>query len=85
MDDVPAPLYFSAAIRKPAMTVQQLSPNLLHDGCDLQFHAATQIDTAPRTRGALIAFPSYVLHRVMPITRGVRKSVAVWITGLQLR
>ena len=56
-----------------------------YDGCDLQFHAATQIDTAARIRGAPIAFPSYVLHRGTPIMRGIRKSVVAWITGPQFR
>ncbi len=70
--------------RKLSLSLQLSDPSS-YDGCDLQFHAATQIDTAPRTRGALIAFPSYVLHRVTPITRGIRKSVVVWITGPQFR
>jgi PKHD-type hydroxylase len=39
------------------------------------------VETAPRERGVVIAFPSYVLHRVTPITSGTRKSVVIWITG----
>jgi PKHD-type hydroxylase len=70
--------------RKLSLSLQLSDPSS-YDGCDLQFHAATQIDTAPRNRGALIAFPSYVLHRVTPITRGIRKSVVAWITGPQFR
>jgi PKHD-type hydroxylase len=70
--------------RKLSLSLQ-LSDPARYDGCDLQFHAANHIDTAPRTRGTVIAFPSYVLHRVMPITRGVRKSVVVWITGPKFR
>lgn len=31
--------------------------------------------------GRVIAFPSYLLHRVTPLTRGVRRSLAVWVTG----
>lgn len=63
----------------------QLTDTSRYDGCDLQFHAANHIDTAPRRRGALIAFPSYVLHRVTPITRGVRKAIVVWTTGPKFR
>ena len=70
--------------RKLSLSLQLTDPSQYH-GCDLQFHAANHIDTAPRTRGALIAFPSYVLHRVTPITRGVRKSVVVWTTGPKFR
>jgi PKHD-type hydroxylase len=70
--------------RKLSLSLQLTEPSL-YDGCDLQLHGANHIDTAPRTRGALIAFPSYVLHRVTPITRGVRKSVVVWTTGPKFR
>ena len=31
--------------------------------------------------GRVIAFPSYLLHRVTPLTRGVRRSLAVWVSG----
>jgi PKHD-type hydroxylase len=70
--------------RKLSLSLQLSDPSQ-YDGCDLQLHGAHHIDTAPRTRGALIAFPSYVLHRVTPITRGVRKSVVVWTTGPKFR
>lgn len=37
--------------------------------------------TIPFTRGKLIAFPSFMLHQVTPVTRGFRKSLVVWVTG----
>lgn len=39
------------------------------------------IQVAPRDKGTVIIFPSYILHRVTPVTKGVRKSLAVWISG----
>jgi PKHD-type hydroxylase len=51
----------------------------------LQFHGGRRIETAPKTRGTLIAFPSYVLHRVTPIISGTRKAVVVWTTGPRFR
>jgi PKHD-type hydroxylase len=63
----------------------QLSDGDAYEGCDLQFMAGNKMETAPRERGAIIAFPSYVLHRVTPVTRGVRKSVVVWTTGPNFR
>jgi PKHD-type hydroxylase len=63
----------------------QLSDGEAYDGCDLQFMAGNKIETAPRERGAIIAFPSYVLHRVTPVTRGVRKSLVAWVTGPNFR
>jgi PKHD-type hydroxylase len=66
--------------RKLSISVQ-LSDPVRYEGCDLQFHANNRIETAPRDRGAVIAFPSYVLHRVTPCTGGTRKAVVAWTTG----
>jgi len=57
------------------MTVQQPSPNLPRARWEGVF------TSAPGTRTALIASASYGLHRVTPITGGVRKSVASWTAG----
>ena len=63
----------------------QLSDPAAYDGCDLQAQGSGLVDTAPRSRGALVAFPSYVLHRATPITRGQRKSLVAWALGPDLR
>ena len=69
-----------AVRRKLSMTLQLTDPSK-YQGGELQFHATNQIETAPKDRGMLIAFPSYVLHRVAPVTAGTRKSLVIWITG----
>jgi PKHD-type hydroxylase len=71
-------------VRKLSMSLQ-LTDDAAYEGCDLQLHGTNHIETAPRARGTLIAFPSYVLHRVTPITRGTRKSLVVWTTGPRFR
>ena len=70
--------------RKLSISVQ-LSDSASYEGCDLQFLVGQQPVFAPRDRGAIIAFPSYVLHRVTPITRGVRKALVAWVTGPNFR
>lgn len=70
--------------RKLSISVQLSDPSL-YEGCDLQFHAGNKIEVAPRDRGAVIAFPSYVLHRVTPCIKGTRKAVVAWTTGPQFR
>jgi PKHD-type hydroxylase len=70
--------------RKLSITVQ-LSDPASYEGCDLLFRAGNKVETAPRTRGALIAFPSYVLHRVTPIVSGTRKSLVIWASGPKFR
>jgi PKHD-type hydroxylase len=42
-------------------------------------------DSKPETvefhRGTMVAFPSFIIHRVAPVSRGIRKALAVWVTG----
>ena len=66
--------------RKLSMTVQLSDPSA-YEGCNLEFCASGNIETAPREQGTVIAFPSYVLHRVTPIVSGTRRSLVVWTTG----
>lgn len=32
-------------------------------------------------KGRAIIFPSFVVHRVTPVTKGVRKSLVIWVVG----
>lgn len=32
-------------------------------------------------KGTAIFFPSFVLHRVTPVTQGIRKSLVIWVEG----
>ena len=70
--------------RKLSLSLQLTDP-AHYQGGDLQFLAGGRIETAPRDRGVLIAFPSYGVHRVAPVTSGTRKSLVIWITGPQFR
>lgn len=70
--------------RKLSMSIQ-LSDPAQYEGCELEVRAGNLTDVAPRTRGAVIVFPSYVLHRVTPITSGVRKSLVVWAVGPEFK
>ena len=70
--------------RKLSISVQ-LSDSSDYEGCNLEFQAGNKIETAPRTLGAVVAFPSYVLHRVTPCTWGTRKALVAWTTGPKLR
>lgn len=63
----------------------QLSDANDYEGCDLELHGGSQILKAPRTRGALVAFPAYAMHRVTPITSGIRKALVLWAAGPRFR
>jgi PKHD-type hydroxylase len=70
--------------RKLSLSIQ-LSDGANYQGCNLEVRGGNETDIAPRTRGAVVAFPSYVLHRVTPITSGVRKSLVVWAVGPEFK
>ena len=52
-----------------------------YDGGNLEMCYKRRSDVAPRDLGCVTVFPSYVLHRVTPITRGFRCSLNAWIVG----
>jgi PKHD-type hydroxylase len=39
------------------------------------------IKTASKERGTVHLFPSYMPHKVTPITRGTRYSLVIWVHG----
>jgi PKHD-type hydroxylase len=51
----------------------------------LQFFIGPEPITAPRKRGTLILFPSFLIHRVTPVNSGVRESMVSWISGPNFR
>jgi PKHD-type hydroxylase len=68
------------AHRKLSLTVQLSEPDE-YEGGDLQFMVNQNIVSAPRTKGTVIVFPSFVMHRVTPITSGTRHSIVGWAAG----
>lgn len=36
-------------------------------------------------KGQLVMFPSFLIHRVTPVTEGIRKSLVIWILGPKLK
>jgi PKHD-type hydroxylase len=70
--------------RKLSLSLQ-LSEAGAYSGGELQFQFGPKVDAAPRTRGALIAFPSFFLHRVTPVVAGTRKALVIWANGPEFR
>ena len=67
--------------RKISVTVQ-LSDSDEYEGGDLQIWPGGQTPyTAPRGKGNVVIFPSYLMHRVTPVTKGTRKSFVLWLGG----
>lgn len=66
-----------ASLRKLSASVQLSSPSD-YDGGDLVIWGSGTVDKA---KGTIAIFPSYLVHRVTPVTRGVRRSLVAWATG----
>jgi PKHD-type hydroxylase len=66
--------------RKLSLTIQLTDPSR-YEGCALEFNTGTVIIPAPKNRGVAIAFPSFMIHRVTPVTAGTRKAIVAWVTG----
>jgi PKHD-type hydroxylase len=70
--------------RKVSITVQLSDPSE-YEGGDLELFRGGSTDgpflQAERNAGCVFLFPSYVMHRVTPVTRGTRKSFVLWLGG----
>tara|TARA_B100000131_G_C18120089_1_gene612592 strand:- start:1175 stop:1777 length:603 start_codon:yes stop_codon:yes gene_type:complete len=51
------------------------------EGGEMQFNTAPKIQQLAANPGTLIIFPSYIMHRVAPVTQGERISLVGWVGG----
>jgi PKHD-type hydroxylase len=70
--------------RKISLTLQ-LSEASAYAGGELLLEAGAGPYRAHKARGTLVAFPSYMMHRVTPVTAGTRKSLVAWVAGPPFR
>lgn len=68
--------------RKVSVTVQLCDD---YEGGDLELLRSRTPETQPKEAGTAVVFPSYLLHRVTPVTKGVRKSLVLWVCGKPFR
>lgn len=74
-----------ASLRKLSVTINLSDPKD-YDGGVLEFNLGGKtITQGSKAKGAITVFPSYLLHRVSPVTRGVRKSLVLWVGGNHFR
>lgn len=69
--------------RKLSATLQLSHPQE-YEGGELWLRGKTET-CIPKVRGALHVFPSYTLHRVTPVTSGVRRSLVAWAVGPEFK
>ena len=71
-------------LRKLSVSIQLSRPDD-YEGGDLELMHLPRPTKLDRTRGSFIVFPSFMLHRVAPVTRGTRWSLVAWILGNRWR
>ena len=80
-------------IRKLSVTVSLTDPKK-YQGGELEFDLRNQDPERARNtklcteilpKGSIVVFPSFVWHRVKPITKGVRYSLVIWNLGKPYR
>jgi PKHD-type hydroxylase len=73
-----------AAKRKLTVVVQLSMPEE-YEGGVLELRPDSNVAAMPRDLGTALVFPSFVLHRVTPVTAGQRWSLTLWAHGPAFR
>jgi PKHD-type hydroxylase len=73
------------AARRKLTIVVQLSDPADYAGGQLQLQPDSNLRVAEAGQGTATIFPSFVLHRVTPVTAGVRWSLTLWAHGPAFR
>ena len=66
--------------RKITLLVPMNAPDE-YDGGELQFNQGGVVCSVDQAPGRVYAFPSWLIHQVTPVTRGLRYSLVAWIRG----
>lgn len=66
--------------RKLSLVVQLSHPDE-YKGGDLILKLGKEETVIKRKKGLCVVFPSYFLHKVCPVTSGLRRSLVTWISG----
>ena len=73
---------FNAFIPRKLSLVACLSDKSEYEGGEFEFNLGGDCFAQPDlNKGNLIAFPSFILHHVKPVTKGERWSLVLWLSG----
>jgi PKHD-type hydroxylase len=75
------------ATRKLSLSLLLSEPDADFTGGEFLFNDGRQETplTASLRKGEVLAFPSWMIHKVAPVTWGTRKSIVVWVLGPKFR
>lgn len=69
-----------SAFRKLSIIIQLSDPED-YEGGEVLFKAGNKEHELPKDQGQIAVFPSYILHKVNPITKGTRYALVAWAQG----
>jgi len=70
--------------RKLSLVLQLTDPEE-YEGGELQLFTSSEPVAVIKKKGFLAAFPSYTLHRVTPVTKGIRRTLVIWVAGPEFK
>jgi len=74
----------TVAPRKMSIVIQMSDP-ADYEGGELEILTSREPTSVDRQMGLATVFPSFMLHRVTPVTKGIRRSLVAWIAGPKFR
>jgi len=84
--------YENGRIRKLSVTVSLTDPKN-YEGGNLEFETFDArsgkkylyVCNEIKPKGSIVIFPSFLRHRVTPVTKGLRNSLVMWLTGFPFK
>ena len=61
--------------------ILQLTDENTYEDCNLMIQNGDKLVTTNKKQGSIIIFPSFMMHQVTPIKKGIRNSLVLWAYG----
>jgi len=75
------PLVWNNPHNRKLSFVLQLSDPDDYEGGELKLYTSKEPQVITRQKGLTVFFPSYTLHEVTPVTKGIRNTLVGWVHG----
>lgn len=75
-----------SSMRKLTAVLQLTDPDAYTGGeLELKLPFGEEVVTVPKGKGTIVVFPSFLYHRVTPVTSGSRSTAVAWFVGPAFR
>jgi|TARA_R110000824_G_scaffold400171_2_gene607122 PKHD-type hydroxylase len=75
----------SYGVQRKISVVIQLSDPEDYEGGELELKTSSSSYVAEKKKGTVLLFPSFCLHKVHPVTKGLRNSLVLWVSGMPFK